>query len=147
MATREDQPESIVLDALLVGPRRCVDDGDLRAVADIVKRIEARAAAQTVDRFESSSRDEPCARVGGDAIPRPLLERSFEGIVQSLLGDVEVTEQTNECRQNASRVLDIGRVHRLVDGIDRCHNNRSHHSSIIQCKRPADGEKQVGVRQ
>lgn len=45
MAAREDQPEPIVLDGLLVRPSRRIMDGNIGFVPDLVERVEARAAA------------------------------------------------------------------------------------------------------
>ncbi len=54
MAAREDQPEPIVLDALLIGPCRLVDDRDVQVVARFVERLESGAPAQAVDRLEAT---------------------------------------------------------------------------------------------
>jgi hypothetical protein len=51
--------------------------------------------------------------------------------VQRLLGNVEVTEQADERRQDAAGFGDIDGIHRLVHGIGHCHSNRSHHKNPL----------------
>ena len=73
--------------------------------------VEAGAAAQRVDRLEAAGRHQPGARIGGHAVARPLLERRGEGVVQRLLGAVEVAEQADQRREHAAR---LG----AVDGVE-----------------------------
>ena len=64
-----------------------------------------------VDRLEAAGRDEPRARIVGHAVARPLLDRRREGVVQRLLGEVEVAEQADQRGEDAAR---LG----AVDGVD-----------------------------
>jgi hypothetical protein len=41
----------------------------------------------------------------------PLFERGPEGIVQRLLGKVEVAEQSNQCGKNSARLGAVDRTH------------------------------------
>ena len=104
----------VVLDALFVGPGRGVDDREVGLVADFVERVETRAPAHAVDRLEASGRHQPRARIGGHAVARPLLQRRPEGVVQRLLGDVEVAEQADQRREHTAGVGEVDGIHRLV---------------------------------
>ena len=127
VAAREDEAQPIVFDALFVRPRRGVDDGDVRFVADVVERVETLAPAHAVDRLEASGRHQPRARIGGHAVARPLLQRRPEGVVQRFLGDVEVAQQADQRGEHAARVGEVDGIHRLVHWIGRHHGDRSHH--------------------
>ena len=59
----------------------------------IVERVKARPPAYTVDGLEAARRNEPRPWIGRHAIPRPLLERRSKGVVQGLLGEVEVASR------------------------------------------------------
>ena len=54
MAAREDESQPIVLDALVVRPRRSIEDADIGALAHVVERIEPGAAPKAVDCLEPS---------------------------------------------------------------------------------------------
>ncbi len=114
MAAGEDQPQPVVLDPLVL-PRRGIlglgvePRGELR-----LRGVEAGAAADAVDGLEAAGRNQPRPGVGGHAIPRPLLERRREGIVQRVLGEVEVAEHADEGGEDAARVGAVDRVHRLA---------------------------------
>jgi hypothetical protein len=54
MAAREDESQPIILDALVVRPRRGIEHADIGALAHVVQRIEPGAAAKAVDRLEPS---------------------------------------------------------------------------------------------
>ena len=114
MAAREDETQPIVFDAFIVRRSGFVDDvlDMLRVVLD---RIEARAAADGVDGLEAARRDEPRAWIVRDPVARPLLERGAKCVVQRLLGDVEIAEQTDQRCEDAAR---FG----AIDGLrDRAH--------------------------
>ena len=77
------------------------------SASDASKRARRR---MRVDRLEAAGRDEPGARIGGHAVARPLLERGGEGVVQRLLGEVEVAEQADQGGEDAARVGAVDRV-------------------------------------
>jgi hypothetical protein len=111
VAAGEDEPQPIVLDALVLARRARVGDR-LDLLGDVVEwHVEACAPANPVDRLEPPRRNQPRARVGRDAVARPLLDRGGERVVQGLLRDVEIAEQADERRQHATR---FG----AVDGFD-----------------------------
>jgi hypothetical protein len=66
---------------------------------------EALAASQPIDRAIPRRRGDPCARVGRDTLLGPDLERAGEGILDRLLGEIEVTQDTNERRDRPARLL------------------------------------------
>ena len=65
--------------------------------------VEPGAPAHAVDRLEAAGRNEPRPRIGRHAVARPLLQRRREGIVQRLLGEVEVAEQADQRGEDAAR--------------------------------------------
>ena len=81
----------------------------------VVERIEARLAPDVVDRLEAAGRHQPGARVRGNAIAWPLLERGPEGVVQRFFGEVEATEQSHQRREHAARLGTIDPVHLRAD--------------------------------
>ncbi len=115
VAAGEDQPQPVVLDALSFPRRGAIDGGD--RLGDIVQRLETRSSANTVDRLETSGRYEPRMGIGGHTIPRPLLHRRPEGIMQRLLGEVEVAEQADQSGKDAARLGSIDGVHPLAHPI------------------------------
>src|SRR5262249_34668489 len=127
----------VVLDALLVGPCRFVHHRNLGGVTHVVERVEAGAAADAVDGLESAGGNEPRARIAGNALAGPLLEGGPECVMERLLGDVEVAEQTDERGEDAARFGQVDGVHRLVNVIGRGHGDRSHHLHLV----PATSQK------
>jgi hypothetical protein len=49
--------------------------------------------------------------IGRLTVARPLFERGPEGIVQRLLGKVEVAEQSNQCGKDSMRLGAVDRTH------------------------------------
>src|SRR5438045_812031 len=111
MATGEYQPQSIVFDLLAVRKLGLIDDG-IYLFRDILDRVESRAPTYAIDGLESAGRYQPRARIRGDAIAWPLLERCAKSVVQRLLGEVEVAKQPDQRREYAAR---FG----TIDGIGR----------------------------
>ena len=99
MAAGEDQPQAVVLDRLGVG---LVFRSEGLGVV-FFQRIEARAAPDRVDRLEAPGRDEPGARIAGNAFVRPLLERRAEGVGERLLREVEVAKQAHQRGKHTPR--------------------------------------------
>ena len=118
MAAGEDEAQPIVLDALLVRPRRRVDDPRrLASSADLVERIEARPAANAVDRLEAC-RPRPAMRAGspGRRSRGHCSSAARKASCSASSADVEVAEQPNQRRENPPRLGDIDGVYRLGIG-------------------------------
>ena len=114
MAAGEDQPQPVVLDAVLVRLER-VARVSIELLRDLrERRIESGTAAQGVDRLEPTGRNQPGAGIRGHAIPGPALDRGGERVVQSLLGEVEIAEQADQRGQDAARVGAVDGVHRIA---------------------------------
>src|SRR2546425_2941639 len=114
MAAGEDQPQPIVLDALLV-PGGGVAGVGIQSAGELRQRcVEPGAPAHAVDGLEAAGRDEPRPRVGGYAVTRPALHGSREGVLQRLLGHVEVAQQADQRREDAARVGAVDCVHQLT---------------------------------
>ncbi|MNC87358.1 hypothetical protein D3C83_30790 [compost metagenome] len=85
----------------------------------IVQRIEARAAADGIDRLEAPGRNEPRPRIGGDAIARPVLEGGTERLMQRFLGEIEIAEEPDQGGEDAPRLGPVDRVHRVARVLGR----------------------------
>ena len=109
MTAGEDEPQPVVLDGFAVPWSGLVDDR-IHLLGDILHRVESRASAYAIDGLEATGRYEPRARIRGDAIARPLLERRAESVVQRLFGEVEVAKQPNQRGEHAARFGTIDRV-------------------------------------
>ena len=143
VAAREDETQPIVFDTLLVRPRRVVDDGHVGLLARFVERLEAREPPDAVDALEASGRHQPRARIGGNAVPRPLLERRPERLVHRFLGAVEVTEEADQRRQHAPGLGEIDGIHRLANRIGGAvQADRSHHVSRWLVERGVTSDRQ-----
>ena len=84
-------------------------------IAKRFEGIEPFLTPKIVDGFEASGRHEPGARVGRHAVAWPLFERGTHGVVQRLLGSVEVADQANQRRKNATRFGLVDRLNLSVE--------------------------------
>jgi hypothetical protein len=91
VAAREDQAEPLVRDHVWVigflGPER----GEQLGLA-----LERPLAADPVDRAVAGGRQQPGAGVGGGAVARPALERGGEGLLDGVLGELDVAERSRQ---------------------------------------------------
>src|SRR6202163_167964 len=101
----EDEAKAVVLYSLFLLLRRIRRLETLENCS--IGRLESRALAQTVDCLETSGRDQPRARIGGNSLFRSLLHRRRERVVQSLLGQIEIAEQTDESCEHTPRIRAI----------------------------------------
>jgi hypothetical protein len=120
VAAREDEAEEVVAYGIVVAlvgraDGRLVerDDGELA--------IEARPAADPIDRLVARGAKDPRPRLVRDPLGRPLRERRLERVVHGLLGELEVAaEEANEAREHARRRLAVRRrdlvPHRMLRG-------------------------------
>ena len=69
---------------------------------------ERLVAPDQVDRPVSRRRDDPGAGVRRRSVPRPALDRCREGVLNRLLGEVEVAEDPGEDRDRAAELLAEG---------------------------------------
>jgi hypothetical protein len=120
MAAREDEPQPVL------GHRQVLLPGQLEVLCDLLFLLrEAGGPAQPVDGFVPPGADEPCHGVRRLARCRPLLESGREGLLQPLLGQVEVAQQPDQRGQDPP----VFRVEQLVD---------SHGLSMGRLPHPAD---------
>src|SRR5205807_9271392 len=61
--------------------------------------------ADAIDRPVASRDHEPSAWVGGSAVARPSLRRDRERLLGGLLGEIEVTEEADQRREDAAPLL------------------------------------------
>jgi len=126
VAAREDQPEPIVGDRH-VGARLAVDVAtgfdrlELRLDREVARKLvgllaQPAAAAQTVDRAIARGRRDPRPGVRRYATVGPDLERSDEGVLDRLLGEVEVAEDADQRRDRPSLLLAEEAVDEVLSG-------------------------------
>src|SRR5690606_18573067 len=115
VTAREDQTQAVVLDGVAFPLFRLFELAR-RDCAGFRQLVEACAAADSIDRLEATRRHEPRARIRRDSRARPLLQRGAERLVESLLRQVEVTEQTDERGEHAPGLGAIDRVDGVLDG-------------------------------
>ena len=128
VAAGEDQPQPVVLDALVVplgaAPAARPRAARRRPSSEASNRARRR---MRVDRLEAAGRNQPGARVGRHALARPLLDRRGERVVQRLLGEVEVAEQADQRGEDAARLGAVDRLDRLARAVDRV-------ASLMMCR-------------
>jgi hypothetical protein len=114
----EDEPQAIVLDGFAVPWNGLIDDG-IHLLGNILHRVEPGASAYAIDRLEATGRHEPRARIRGNAVERPLLERRAESVVQRRLGEVEVAKQPDQRCEYAARLGAVDGVSHLTHMLGR----------------------------
>ena len=118
MAAREDQPQHVVGDELLVGLFR-------RLSVDLASACSSRclcsqASAGECGRWPCGARPRPARRAHlRNAFGRPLRQRRRERVLQRILRIFEIAEEADQRRKRATRlgakhVFDIGRASRLA---------------------------------
>jgi len=85
-------------------------EGSRRVVQQFVRELFLLAAkcdlpAQPVDRLVAADIDQPRPRIGRRIGGRPALQRHREGILQRVLGEIEIADQADQCRQRATRFV------------------------------------------
>ncbi len=162
VATGEDEPQSIVHVGALSRVLGLVRSAGWRFAAEIrqpfpfgdllrAKELELvhqpAGAPDPVDRPAAGRGQDPRVRVRGDAIDRPALQRNDEGVLDGLLGKVEVTEDPDERRHRVPRffaehaVDDIVRAGRLRRGSRSIGVPRVVHAPLL---RPMPGARGSG---
>src|SRR5438132_4218134 len=115
VAAREDELEPLVRDVHVGGPRGLVgSEGGIAPFNECELLAIARVAAEAVDPVALRHDEEPGAGVARDPVPRPMLERADERVLDALLGDVEVAEGADERRGEPAGLLAEDLGHRGV---------------------------------
>ena len=103
MAAREDQLEPLVGNhSLLVGGER------LHTCEQLGLAGEGLLTANPVDRPVPRGCDDPGAGVPRRPLPRPQLGSTHEGVLDRVLGEVEVAEDASEDRDAARTFVAVG---------------------------------------
>ncbi|MNV69400.1 hypothetical protein D3C71_1623070 [compost metagenome] len=124
MAAGEDQAQAVVGQQLFFA-------WVLRVAVELhaqvrLGTVETGASAQRIDGLEAPGGNQPRPRVIGDTVALPALDGDEEGIVHGFLGQVEITQQADQRRQDAPR---LPPVHRLDLG---AHLHQCRHQSGIR---------------
>src|SRR5215212_1377099 len=115
MTTGEDQAQPVVFDFLIVLFQGVVRVGT-GSLSEIIQRgIDVGITAQSVNRLEASSRNEPGARIGGYPIPRPLFHCNPESVLQGVFGKVKIAEQTDQGGKYAARLRPVKAIDLLMN--------------------------------
>lgn len=102
MTAGENQPQPIVLHAALVEGRFVIggQGGHLLELDG-----PRRGAAQAIEGTIARRRRQPGAGVAGDAIAGPTFQRPREGVLRALLGEIPVTGDPDQGRDDPSPLL------------------------------------------
>src|SRR5262249_61640778 len=132
MATGEDQPQHVVAESVvaLFDRRHLRRDSRLRLELAAFLALQD-LAAQPVDRLMATDVDEPGAGVRGNAARGPLLDRRRDGVLQAFLGKLEIADEADQRREDATRPV----PERRVDGARgyarfACHGTSSEKTRI-----------------
>ena len=104
MAAREHQREALVGHGVLLlgqlGHALLELAGELGLLG-----AQHRLAAQAVDRPALRGREDPRARLVGGPVLRPAIERDDVGVLDGLLGPVEVAEVADQAGEDAAPLV------------------------------------------
>lgn len=119
MAADEQEPQNVVAVLRGVEPLgevalRVLAVGEDRLVR---KGLVPAAAAQGIDPGIAPDQDQPCGLVAGRAVPRPVRQRPQAGLLERLLGGVEIAEIAQQGRQRLRPRGD----ERLLDPVETAH--------------------------
>ena len=122
VAAGEDQPQPVVDDRALVVHGRLLMAGLLQPcqLGQALGAVgDGPVPAQAIDRAPPGGGGDPCPRVGRDAVAPPHGDRPLEGVLDRVLGELEVADLADERGQHhrplvAKRARDRGR-----DGVAR----------------------------
>ena len=105
VAAGEDQPQAVVGELVGVTARSSPSARAARArPASSVFASSVALAAQAVDRAVAGDARDPGAGIVRHAVARPALEGDDEGVLDRLLGEVEVAEDADQGRDRPSRL-------------------------------------------
>lgn len=105
VATGEDQPQPFVGNFTGIVVRR--DRASLRGIG---QRLDARLAAEMVDRFMTRRLEDPGARLFGHAGGRPLMEGGGKRLLGGVLGDIEITHHADQRGDDAAPIGPVERI-------------------------------------
>src|SRR5687768_9668973 len=121
MTAGEDQAEAVILQRSIVQLRSpgVLLRQPLREGSE--RTVEPSPPPELVDRLEAAGRDQPGPGIVGQPGLRPPRQSSRERILERFLGQIEISEEAYEGRQNPAR---LGTVE-LLDGATQHRTPRS----------------------
>src|SRR5512143_1682517 len=115
MTARKNQAQPIILKAVLfIGPFRQTALRFEISHELVLRGIKSCPSTHSINGFESGRRNQPWSRVAGYSSPRPQAQRSRKGLVHRLLGKIKITEQSDQCCQDSSRIHTIKGVEQFA---------------------------------
>jgi hypothetical protein len=103
VAAGEDEPQPVVRDGAVVDLVLLAGGHERLELADLV--LEPLRPPDAVDRLVARGGGDPRAGIARQAALGPDLERDEEGVLDGLLGEVEVTEHPDERRDRPPRLF------------------------------------------
>src|SRR6185312_12305992 len=79
-----------------------------------LRGIESGAPTQGINGLKPSCRDEPGARIGRQPVLRPTLQSCGKGVMQRVLGKIEIAQEANKRGQNSAGLRAVNRIHELM---------------------------------
>src|SRR5271155_5002796 len=118
MAAGKDETQAVILDFLILVrrlPHARFAYARLEIECEIFLRaVEACPPAHSVYSFEACGGNEPGPRFTRYAGLRPRVQSSGKGLVHRLLGNIKITEQTDQSCQDSSRIHAIKGVEQFA---------------------------------
>src|ERR1039458_402468 len=103
MTAGKNQAQPVVFKAVLfifIGPFRQTPLHFEMSRELVLRRVKSCPSTQSINGFESGRRNQPWSRVAGYSTARPQAQRSRKGFVHRLLGEIQISEEAHERRQN-----------------------------------------------
>src|SRR5262249_50647362 len=113
MAAGENQPKPVVLDALVVQRRGGALVG-VEMLGNDLLRSKPPFPTHGINPLEPARGNQPSAWIGRYPLFRPPLQGGSEGVVQRVLGKIEVTQQADQRGENPARIRAIKCVDALI---------------------------------
>src|SRR5713226_7974579 len=108
MTARKNQAQPIILKAVLfIGPFRRTPLRFEISHELVLRRIKSCPSTQSINGFESGRRNQPWSRVVRNTSLRPGLQSGGECLMHGLFGEIQISEEAHERRQNPARVRSV----------------------------------------
>ena len=140
VAAGEDQPQAVVHDRwCLVGERVVLARALLQLGQSCRPQVLRPPAADPVDRAPLGGRRQPAARVLRHAVARPRGGGRRVGVLERLLGEVEVADVADQHREHravvlAERTVDVGQADGRSSGANTGRTSTDPYSAIGSCR-------------
>jgi hypothetical protein len=105
MTTSEDQPQHVVVEGCAVFLRQdCRIEQRLMRQLGLL-RAKGDLPANAVDRLVARHIDQPRPRIGRHVRRRPALQRGSKGLLERILGKIEIADKTDQRGERPPRLV------------------------------------------